>query len=431
MLISFSIENWQCFREKTVFSMVAGREKQHQDRIANIDKYDFGVLPVSAIYGGNASGKTKFFNALAFAQRFVTKVTQPESSIPREYFKLDIECALKPSIFTFELFLNEFCYEFSFAVTSEKVVEEKLVKILSASEKVLYQRRDGKIEFPDDPTLKKDERLKFVAAGTRDNQLFLTNAIDQKIEINYFQAVYGWFKHSLTLIGPNSNFPDLSEFFENSEMGDLLSQLDTGIAQLVTKEIPLESIGILEHVKTRMMGDLPEGAIGRVNILNSDEPILIKKKDGAITAKKLISYHKSFEGETIQFNWQDESHGTQRLINILPYFWDLWQKKSKKLYVIDELDRCLHTLLTRSLLDRYLASCSTETRSQLIFTTHDVALMDQDLFRRDELWVAERDDAGCGSLISFGEYKDVRADKDIRKSYLQGRLGGIPNIFLE
>jgi hypothetical protein len=54
--------------------------------------------------------------------------------------------------------------------------------------------------------------------------------------------------------------------------------------------------------------------------------------------------------------------------------------------------------------------------------------MDQDLLRRDEMWVAERDRQGVSSLMAFSDYKDVRYDKDIRKSYLQGRLGGIPHI---
>jgi AAA15 family ATPase/GTPase len=102
----------------------------------------------------------------------------------------------------------------------------------------------------------------------------------------------------------------------------------------------------------------------------------------------------------------------------------------KKVYVIDEVDRSLHTLLTHKLLDAYLATCSTETRTQLLLTTHDVLLMDQNLLRRDEMWVAERDASGNSSLMSFSEYKDIRYDKDIRKSYLQGRLGGIPRILL-
>lgn len=90
--------------------------------------------------------------------------------------------------------------------------------------------------------------------------------------------------------------------------------------------------------------------------------------------------------------------------------------------------RSLHPLLIKRLLERYLAGCSSQSRSQLLFTTHNVLLMDQDLLRRDEMWIAERSDQGDSSLLSFSEYKDVRYDKDIRKSYLQGRLGGIPRL---
>ena len=100
------------------------------------------------------------------------------------------------------------------------------------------------------------------------------------------------------------------------------------------------------------------------------------------------------------------------------------------MYVIDEVDRSLHSLLTRQLIEAYLANCSTESRAQLLIATHDVLLMDQGLFRRDEMWVAERNREGCSELLSFSDYKDVRYDKNIRKSYLQGRLGGVPRIFL-
>ena len=109
---------------------------------------------------------------------------------------------------------------------------------------------------------------------------------------------------------------------------------------------------------------------------------------------------------------------------------------SRKTYVIDEVDRSLHTLLTRQLLESYLANCTQDSRAQILFTTHDVLLMDQELLRRDEMWVTERDASGNSTLIPFSRYKDVRYDKDICKSYLQGRLGGIPrfltrNIFAD
>ena len=111
-----------------------------------------------------------------------------------------------------------------------------------------------------------------------------------------------------------------------------------------------------------------------------------------------------------------------------PPFSTFRTQTSPRVYVIDEIDRSLHPLLIRQLLEAYLGNCSTETRKQLLLTTHNVMLMDQQLLRRDEMWVAERDTSSASSLFSFSEYKDVRYDKDLRKSYLQGRLGGIPRI---
>ena len=102
-----------------------------------------------------------------------------------------------------------------------------------------------------------------------------------------------------------------------------------------------------------------------------------------------------------------------------------------KIYLIDELDRSLHTLLSQKLIGFFHASCSNNSRSQLILSTHDLLLMDQDIFRRDEMWVTERNTDGSSKLFSFSEYKELRNDKNLRKSYLQGRLGGIPKILLK
>ena len=142
----------------------------------------------------------------------------------------------------------------------------------------------------------------------------------------------------------------------------------------------------------------------------------------------MVSFHPKSDGTEAKFETHQESDGSQRVIDLLPAFLDLSTQTSPRVYVIDEIDRSLHPLLIRQLLEAYLGNCSTETRKQLLLTTHNVMLMDQQLLRRDEMWVAERDNSGASSLFSFSEYKDVRYDKDLRKSYLQGRLGGIPRI---
>ena len=82
----------------------------------------------------------------------------------------------------------------------------------------------------------------------------------------------------------------------------------------------------------------------------------------------------------------------------------------------------------RALLEYYFQTCSASSRSQLLFTTHNVMLMDQNLFRRDEVWITERNENSATQILSLSEYKDVRNDKDIRKSYLKGSFGGIPKI---
>jgi AAA15 family ATPase/GTPase len=208
-----------------------------------------------------------------------------------------------------------------------------------------------------------------------------------------------------------------------------LSQLDTGITHLGGVDIPLDSIPMSEEFRARMMEDIPDSDGGIILSGNSGR-IFLNKKNGVIKAKRLVSYHKGFDGHEIPFEINQESAGTLRIIDLLPKLHDLRNHSTSQVYVIDEIDRCLHTMMTRSLIENYLQSCSPLTRSQLLFTTHDLLLMDQDLLRRDEIWITERDNKGCSSLMSLGDYKDVRYDKDIRKSYLKGSFGGIPKILL-
>jgi len=431
MIIRFSLENWMSFRNPVSFSMVASRERQHGKRVPQVDKYQIRILPVAALYGGNASGKTNFFKALSFVKGLVVKGTQPDSLIPVEQFRLDAKGFDLPTRFSFELLIEDTIYEFSFAATRKAILEEKLVKITSTSENTLNDRRNGKPNF--DRSIAKDQFLQFAFKGTRDNQLFLTNSVSQKIET--FRPVYNWFNDTLQLVAPDYRFGPFEQFLDQGHplyatMNELLPQLDTGIKHLGGEEIPFESIPLPEPLKTKLKEDVKEGMTVRLLTEPINERFVITRKNGELIAKKLVTFHPRVDGTEAKFEMRDESDGSQRVIDILPAFLEISAAGSKKVYVIDEIDRSMHTLLTRRLLGAYLGRCSKESRSQLLFTTHDVLLMDQQFLRRDEMWVAERDLDGVSTLLSFSEYKDVRYDKDIRKSYLQGRLGGIPRILL-
>ena len=430
MIISFSVENWMSFRSQATFSMIASRERQHGERVPKLGKYQTRVLPIAAIYGGNASGKTSFFKALSFAKTLIVKGSGIDSLIPIEPFRLDDEGTNRPSRFAFELLIDETIYDFSFVVTRKAVLEERLVVITSTSEKVLYDRRDGAINF--DASLAKDIMfLKFAFKGTRDNQLFLTNSVSQKVD--NFRPVYDWFKDTLILVAPDSRFEPFEQFLDEKHplytaMNEMLQRLDTGIAHLGSEEIPFENIPLPDPLKTMLQEEVEEGMTVRLMEESIDARFVITREDGELIAKKMVSFHPKSDGTEAKFEIYQESDGSQRIIDLLPAFLELSAQTSPKVYVVDEIDRSLHPLLIWQLLEAYLANCSTETRKQLLLTTHNVMIMDQQLLRRDEMWVAERDKSGGSSLFSFSEYKDVRYDKDLRKSYLQGRLGGIPRI---
>lgn len=393
MLISFTVENWQSFRDKSTLTLVASKEKQHGEHVPKIDKYNLRLLPLAAIYGANASGKTKFFNALDFAQKFITNISDPDTLIPREPFKLDPNCADKPSRFIFELLIEDAIYEFSFAITEEKVVEEKLIKVSSNSQKVLYERNFNLInEIPDFNKLGiKDnnliQQIKYVYQGTRPNVLFLTNSVYQNIEI--FKPIYNWFKDKLVLISPDASYARVDKLIDKDfhlyeVLNKTLDQLDTGITRLGTEEISVLNLNLPKEISNKIL----EGQKIIVKSLDGKKRFFVTRINGQLKVDKLVAYHKSINGQEIPFDFESESAGTQRLTDLLPGFLGL--AKQSKVYFIDELDRCLHNLLTYKLIENYLFSCSHETRSQLIFTTHDVLLMDQRLLRRDEIWFTEK-----------------------------------------
>jgi len=406
--------------------MVASRrEKQHQERLSVIGKTGTRLSPVCAIYGANASGKSNLCKALVFVQDLVVNGTPLNGTITVTPYRLDAESSEKPSRFEVAMLINERCYEFGFSATRTHIIEEWLTEILGSREKALYRRN---AEEGIRCYVGNKQRMEVVAEGTRKNQLFLTNTIDQNVD--EFRPIYAWFQESLAFIAPESRFVPLYDKEINDslyqEVGEYLSGLDTGISRLEWKEYALETVELPQDV----VDAFKKGAGTAVAQSPSGEILQVYRESGHLTARRLTAVHTAEDGTTAAFDMNLESDGTRRLLDVLPAFLAMLDSDRTRVFVVDELDRSLHTLLTKHLLESFLSNCKPTSRVQFIFTTHDVLLMDQDLLRRDEMWVTERLSSGETTLTSFSAYKDIRSDKDIRKSYLQGRLGGIPRILL-
>jgi hypothetical protein len=129
--------------------------------------------------------------------------------------------------------------------------------------------------------------------------------------------------------------------------------------------------------------------------------------------------HEQQAGKAVRLELAEESDGTRRLLNLVPL---LHSPRAAGVYFIDEIDRSLHPMLVREFLGSFLGGGGFR---QIIVTTHETNLLDQDLLRRDEIWFAEKDQSAATRLYSLLDFK-VRNDLDIRKGYLQGRFGAIP-----
>jgi AAA15 family ATPase/GTPase len=379
--------------------------------------------------------------ALSFAKKLVTKGSEPKKQIQIEPFLLDSETGKNPVSFCFDILVDNVIYNYSFSVTFKQVVEEKLSVVREKSEEVLFCRIGDKFDvihnFKSEKAEKINEKLQLVAENTRTNQLFLYNTIDQNM--NVFFPVFNWFHKTLKFLHPDERIGQNGEFtaqilmIEKHPFVDVINELlpmyDTGIDSLSQKEYRIDDAPVPDGLKSEITSLFEEDGVMSIQSPDGNLSIVVRGEDGQLKYRTLMAKHKVAGGGSIDFEIKKESDGTKRLLYLIPVYNDLLKKGSDSVYIADELDRSLHPLLVDKLINTYLEGCNAENRSQLIFTTHNMNLMDQKIFRRDEMWVTERAYNGNSFLFSFGEFrKDIRYDKDIRKSYLQGRFGGVPEI---
>jgi AAA15 family ATPase/GTPase len=154
------------------------------------------------------------------------------------------------------------------------------------------------------------------------------------------------------------------------------------------------------------------------------------KEDGMSTIKtEHIQYNKDdtfYKMKTFDLSF--ESDGTQKLLALAAPILDTLE--SGNVLIIDELDNSLHTELVEAIIKLFNSSETNPNNAQLIFTTHDTNLLNQDLFRRDQIWFAQKSVLGQSELYSLVEYGKgkTRDDLVLEKNYLDGKFGATPHI---
>jgi AAA15 family ATPase/GTPase len=437
MLIRFTVENFLSFNQRIDFNMIAADDTNHSHHVVKGDSDDsIRLLRTSIIYGANASGKSNLIKAMKFARDFIVDGVEKNTNININNFKLDKTCYTKPSRFEFEFRNQDKQYAYGFLVDKHKIHEEWLFEIGVNTEIPIYERIGEDINFHNfnhevflNSSEDEKNRIRYEAASTRENLLFLTNSQERKVK--QLESIYEWFNDVLTIIFPDSKplLPFFSQSVQNS-LGKFLESLDLGIKKITTNTIDLDDYNkIPSEIKNEIKKDFPyeEGEENAI-FIPALKCIISKAKDETdkLMVLNLSPVRLDKENNEVKFEISEESDGTQRLIDLFPMLIHL--ARGNAVYVIDEIERSLHSLLMKKLFDYFLNKTeNTNSNSQLIATTHEVYLLDiKDIFRKDEIWFVEKDKHGQSVLYSLAN-TDVE-NLDLAAGYLNGRFGAIPFI---
>lgn len=437
MLIRFTVENFLSFNQRIDFNMIAADDTHYSHHVVKGDSEDsIRLLRTSIIYGANASGKSNLIKAMKFARDFIVDGVEKNTNININNFKLDKTCYTKPSRFEFEFRNQDKQYAYGFLVDKHKIHEEWLFEIGVNTEIPIYERRGEDINFHNfnhevflNSSEDEKNRIRYEAASTRENLLFLTNSQERKVK--QLEPIYEWFSDVLKIIFPDSKplLPFFSQSVQNS-LSKFLESLDLGIKKITTNTIDLDDYKkIPSEIKDKIKKDFPyeEGEENAI-FIPALKCIISQAKDETdkLMVLNLSPVRLDKENSEVKFEISEESDGTQRLIDLFPMLIHL--SRGNAVYVIDEIERSLHSLLMKKLFDYFLNNSENKnSNSQLIATTHEVYLLDiKDIFRKDEIWFVEKDKYGQSLLYSLAN-TDVE-NLDLAAGYLHGRFGAIPLI---
>ncbi|NEQ86755.1 MAG: ATP-binding protein, partial [Moorea sp. SIO2I5] len=141
---------------------------------------------------------------------------------------------------------------------------------------------------------------------------------------------------------------------------------------------------------------------------------------------KVFALYKMNESEeTITFDLEDESDGTQRLFEMGGYWIDALD--NGEILIIDELDRSLNSDISTYLIKEFNDKAANQNNAQLIVTTHDTTFLDREIFNQDQVWLMQKDSNNSTKLYSLLDFK-IREDESLQKGYLKGRYGAMPFV---
>jgi len=406
MLLEFRVKNFRSFRDEAVLQMTASNDDSLQDthtRETGLEKAKRVVNSV-AIYGANASGKSNLIRALQFMQLMVvtSNQVQPDQESALTPFSLRPDAATFPTLLEATFVIDGTRYQYGFEFTRRAIVEEWLNVYETAKPQVWFSRkldgRTGKYKYTYSDYFLGPKKV--WEGATRKEVLFLTTAINLNNE--QLRPLYQKFAEDMALsvaggaIGVEFTANYVQDTKNRQRVVSLIAAADTGISSLSFDKKRGQQLQLNlasgRHETTEVEINMPQ--LGHLA-----------------------------NGVTYPLDFQDESSGTQIIFSLAGPVLDILQRG--RLLIVDELDRSLHPLLVQQLVSMFNDPKLNRRGAQLIFTTHDVSLLDSRHLRRDQVWFTEKDADQVSHFFPLLEFSP-RKGEALEKGYLGGRYGGVP-----
>lgn len=416
MLIELNVANFRSFLDTQTFSLVKSRGEE----LAETNTFEAGgvnqfrLLRSAAVYGPNAGGKSNLLLALRTMERIVLESAtsmQRGDKLPVTPFRLSRETRDQPSEFEVSFLVDGVRYQYGFATTPDRVHEEWLLAYPKGRAQRWFSRAwDAEAQQYDwdlGSNLTGEKQL--WQKLTRGNALFLSTAVQLNSE--QLQPVFDWFKSTLRVSNVGGWGPSFSalqcENNHKKEVMDFLRAADLNIDDVLVESKPFDREALPE--------DMPES--------------LREVIAGDLEGKKVINIRtvrKGADDEPVVFDFEEESDGTQQLFS----FAGPWLDSLANGYVlfIDELHNSLHPSLVKFLVQLFHDPETNPHNAQLIFTTHETSILNQEVFRRDQIWFCEKNKHQATELFPLTDFSPRKGRENLEAAYLSGRYGALPFV---
>ena len=428
MVHELRIKNFLSFKEETVISFEASKDKFKEDSLLVTMNDGTRLSRIAIIYGANACGKSNLLGAFEFLFWFWDRLTDnQETSTEVEPFTLDIDTPSQPSEFELKLYVNDKKYVYQLSLNTKTILSEKLLVYNSNQPSLLMLRElvDGNTVLKFNPALIKVPAVVKDELTVRclNNTSFFAARKRVNCNLGEIDDVRDWMiNHTLPVIdlGQNmftyaeSNMLDSAD--AKNHLLEFSHQIGLNIEDMIVEKdyMPLtpEMIQFMQA-----SGRLSEENLSKLN----KDP---RMQTGFKTDFRVSVYNKRGK-EVYTLPKSSQSEGTKRSMGVETAIYVA--EKNNKLLPIDEIESSLHPMLLKFMIVKFL---KTESRSQLLLTTHYDPLFNaaDDYLRKDSFWLMDKEENGNSILYSLVSKNGVNKMRSLQRAYLNNKLGALPKI---